>query len=285
MKLPAARPLTSLIRLHSLRAEKLLELYMFGSFRAFTEGWRFHVRGIRFGFGHLSFLILAVLPFLVTLALYILAFYMFLHHADDLLHMAWNPESAESSELVGWLHWAYMHVVKSIFYLIVLVIMFYTFIVFSNILASPVYDYISTKYERIYCQDALKGPAPPSGKRMLTVMKEEVKKALLMLMIPLPLLFVPVVGTLLSFVVAAIFIAWDYTDFSLSRNCPLLKDRMKAVWQHKMTLFGFGCPLLVPFLGLLLMPFAILGSTKLYFDTMKSDLKSADQKRDPSPTK
>ncbi|MBW2259073.1 MAG: hypothetical protein JRF18_01285, partial [Deltaproteobacteria bacterium] len=74
---------------------------MFQSFTAFSEGWRFHVKGIRFGFSHPSFLILAVLPFLITLTLYIFAYYMFIHHADDLLQMVWHPETGESSWLVG----------------------------------------------------------------------------------------------------------------------------------------------------------------------------------------
>ncbi|MBW1859612.1 MAG: hypothetical protein JRI70_05910 [Deltaproteobacteria bacterium] len=50
-----------------------------------------------------------------------------------------------------------------------------------------------------------------------------------------------------------------------------------------MTLLGFGCPLLVPFLGLIIVPFAILGSTKLYFETMKSDFRLADPKQNPMP--
>lgn len=242
---------------------------MFESFKAFSEGWRFHGRGIRFGFAHLPFLILSICPFFITLALYIMAFYIFIHHADGLLHMIWYAEPGESSRFVGWLYWIYIHVVKWILYLVLLVIMFYSFIVLSNILASPVYDHITTKYERLYYQDAGKQQTSPSAKGLLTVMKEEVKKALLMLLIPLPLLFVPVVGTLLSFVVAAVFIAWDYTDFCLSRDCPLLKDRMRAVWRHKWSLLGFGSPLLIPFLGLAIMPFAILGATTLYFDRMK----------------
>jgi len=242
---------------------------MFQSFRAFSEGSKFHVRGIRFGLSHPSFLILAVLPFLVTLILYIFAFYMFIHHADEVLQMVWHPQTGESSWIVGWLHWTYTHIVKWIIYLIVLVIMFYTFIVLSIVLASPVYDYVSAKYERVYYQNASKGEGTPSGKGVLTVLKEEMKKAILMLIIPIPLIFVPVVGTLLSFVVAAVFIAWDYTDFSLSRDSPLLRDRMRAVWRHKWSLLGFGSPLLIPFLGLVIMPFAILGATTLYFDRMK----------------
>jgi CysZ protein len=245
------------------------EFKMLKPFKAFSEGWRFHGRGIRFGLDHLSFLILSICPFLVTLALYILAFYVFIHHADDLLHMIWYVEPGESSRFVGWLYWTYVHLVKWILYLVVLVIMFYSFIVLSNIVASPLYDRIATKYERLYYQDTGKQQTSPSARGLLTVMKEEVKKALLMLIIPLPLLFVPVIGTILSFVVAAVFIAWDYIDFSLSRDCPLLKDRMRAVWQHKWSLLGFGSPLLIPFLGLLIMPFAILAATKLYFDKMK----------------
>jgi len=175
---------------------------------------------------------------------------------------------------VGWLYWTYVHVLKYLLYLIVLMVMFYTFIVFSNVLASPVYDYISTRYERIHYQDAHHKQAASPAKGVLTVVKEEVKKALLMLVIPLPLLLIPVVGTVLSFIVAGIFIAWDYVDFSLSRDCPLLKDRIREVWRHKLILLGFGWPLLIPFLGLIIMPFAILGSTKLYFDRMKESPKT-----------
>jgi len=242
---------------------------MFESLKAFSEGWKFHIRGIRFGVGHLSFLALSIVPFLVTLALYIFAFYMFILYADDMLRMVWHVETGKSSTLVGWLYWAYTHVVKFLLYPILLFIMFYTFIVFSNIMASPVYDHISAKYERMYYQNARPGQAASPGRGVLTVMKEEVKKAVLMLVIPLPLFFIPVVGAILSFIVAAVFIAWDYTDFSLSRDCPLLKDRIKAVWRCKFILLGFGCPLLIPFLGLMIMPFAIIGSTKLYFERIK----------------
>jgi len=242
---------------------------MFESLKAFSEGWKFHIRGIRFGVGHLSFLALSIVPFLVTLALYIFAFYMFILYADDMLRMVWHVETGKSSTLVGWLYWAYTHVVKFLLYPILLFIMFYTFIVFSNIMASPVYDHISAKYERIYYQNARPEQAASPGRGVLTVMKEEVKKAVLMLVIPLPLFFIPVVGAILSFIVAAVFIAWDYTDFSLSRDSPLLKDRIKAVWRYKFILLGFGCPLLIPFLGLTIMPFAIIGSTKLYYDRIK----------------
>jgi CysZ protein len=148
--------------------------------------------------------------------------------------------------------------------------MFYTFIMLSNILASPIYDYVVTRYERTYAsQHGQPHRATTPAKGVLRIIGEEIKKAVLMLVVPLPLIFIPLIGPLLGFVVAAVFIAWDYVDFSLSRDYPMLKDRLRAVWHHKFLLLGFGCPLLIPFAGLLVLPFAILGSTKLYFGRMK----------------
>ncbi|NVM21902.1 MAG: EI24 domain-containing protein [Desulfobacterales bacterium] len=239
--------------------------------RAFSEGCKFHIKGIRFAFGHLSFLVLSILPFLITLALYILAFYIFTLYADDLLRTVWHIETGQSSRYVGWLYSAYMYVVKFFLYLIVLVIMFYTFIVFSNIVASPIYDYICTRYQRLcrHGDGTVQGVSPVKG--ILKSMIQEAKKAVFILAAPLLLIFIPVVGALLGFVVAAVFIAWDYVDFPLSRDCPLLKDRIKVLWRYKFFLVGFGCPLLIPFLGLMIMPFAILGSMNLYFDKIKGN--------------
>ena len=242
---------------------------MFQGFRAFSDGWRFHIKGIRFAFQHLSFLALSALPFVIALCLYVFAFYLFTQYADDLLGILWHLESGESSRYVGWLYWAYIHLVKVLLYIVILVVMFYTFIVLANILASPVYDYLVSRYQRTYYPDAHAARAISPVKGILFVMKEEVKKAALMLVIPLLLLLIPVIGPLLGFVVAALFIAWDYVDFSLSRDYPLLKDRIKALWRHKAFFLGFGCPLLIPLLGLVILPFAILGATRLYFDRMR----------------
>ncbi len=235
----------------------------------FRQGFASHIKGIRFAFQHLSFMLLAAIPFLITLSLYILGFYIFTQYADDLLHMVWRIDAGESSKYIGWLYWAYTHIVKLFLYLIALAVMFYTFIVFSNILASPVYDHIVSKYEHMCYQPAHEGQTRSSAKGVTTVVKEEVKKAVLMLFIPLPLILIPVIGGVLGFLVAAAFIAWDYIDFSLSRDHPMIKDRIKVLWQHKFFLLGFGCPLLIPFIGLTILPFAILGSTRLYFHKMK----------------
>lgn len=243
---------------------------MFKGLRGFSEGWGFHIAGIRLGLNNISLMCLSVLPFLITLSLYIFAFVMFTQHTDTLLSMIWRIESSESSRYVGWLYWAYGHVVKFLLYLVLLVIMLYSFIMLSNVLASPIYNHIVTRYERIYySQHPRRQGGHTSAKGFLGVVGEEMKKALFMLILPLPFIFVPFIGPLLGFFVAALCVAWDFVDFSLSRDYPMLKDRLKAVWHQKLLLLGFGSPLLIPFFGLLLMPFAILGATALYYGRMK----------------
>jgi CysZ protein len=245
---------------------------MFRSLRAFAQGFKFHISGIRFGLHHFSFLSLSLLPFVFTLVLYIGAFYLFTLHTEDLLNMIWHPQTGESSRFVGWLYWAYVHVVKFFLSVIVLIVMLYTFILLSNVLASPIYDHISAEYGRRFEKHDRGNHEGQSRRGVWTIMKEEIKKALFMLVIPIPFLFVPVLGAVLGFVVAATFISWDFVDFSLGRDCPLLKDRIRALWRFKSLLFGFGVPLLIPFFGLLILPFAILGGTKLYFEKIRPEL-------------
>jgi len=242
---------------------------MFGAVKDFTQGLGFHGRGMRFGLRHPSLLGLALLPFFVTLILYVFAFYLFTLYAEELLHMIWQTDPESTGRYVGWLYWVYTHVVKYLLYGVVLVVMFYSFIILSNILASPFYDVIVTKYTQQYGHER-ESEATGSTKGILTIMKEETKKAVFMLFIPLILMFVPVIGALIGFIVAAIFVAWDYVDFSLSRDCPLLKDRLGQLWRHKASLIGFGFPLVIPFVGLIMVPFAILGSTLLYHEKILS---------------
>lgn len=242
---------------------------MFEAVRALSEGPKYHIKGIRFAFKYPSFLVLAALPFIVTLALYVLGFYFFSVHLEGLLQSLWHVPPEESSRWVGWLYWAYSHTVRYVLYLIILAVMFYSFVIFANILASPLYDHISEKYERTFYGSNHRNGLSRPGRKMLTVMKEEIKKAAFMLTIPLILVLIPVIGSVLCFVIATAFIAWDYVDFSLARDRPMFRDRIKTLWQHKLHLIGFGWPLLVPFFGIAILPFAILGSTKLYYERIK----------------
>ena len=243
---------------------------MIGFIRGFIEGVGFHAKGVRFGLEHRSLLVLAVLPLIAALIIYAATFDFFAVHLSSLPHALWRVDPGSSSRVVGWLYWVYMHILKYLIDLIVLGVMVYTFIVFVNILGIPFYDRIAAGMEKIY---GCARPEDPSGGLIsggILMVREEVKKTLLILFLPPLLLFIPVVGTAAAFVLAPVFTAWDYADYALSRDHVLLRERLRVVWRCKAHLLGFGAPLLVPFVGLLLLPFAILGATRLYLEKLRS---------------
>jgi len=242
---------------------------MFRPVEEISEAWGYHLKGIKFAFKHVSFLFLSLLPFLITVALYVTLFFVLVHNADYLLDMIWKVKPDESSKYVAWLYWVYMHVIKFTLYLLTFIIMLYTFTVAANLFASPLYDFISTRYERLFTQSSNKEPSLPFFERISRVLKEEIKKSLFVFILPFLVFFIiPVIGFVLSFILAAAFIAWDYIDFSLSRYKPELKERLKTLWRFRYYFFGFGFPLLIPVLNIVFLPFSILGATILYFDKM-----------------
>lgn len=237
--------------------------------RDFIEGVSFHAKGVRFGLEHRSLFALAVLPLAAALIIYATAFHFFAAHLGSLLHAIWRVDPVPSSRIVGWLYWTYMNILKYLIDLIVLGVMFYTFVVFVNILGIPFYDRIAAGMEKMYGRGEPASPSKGLISGGMLMVREEVKKTVLILFLPPLLLFVPVVGAAAAFVLAPVFTAWDYADYALARDHALLRERLRVVWRCKAHLLGFGMPLLAPFAGLLLLPFAILGATQLYLEKLR----------------
>jgi CysZ protein len=243
--------------------------------RDFSQGLGAHLAGIRFVFGHTSYLPLLLVPFCLTLLLYSAGFYVFTLYDDQLLKAIWDPATTEASGLMATLHWLFVHLLKMILYVLLFAVMYFGFMVVANILASPLYDYIAGRIGRHESHAALR-PGPESEIGIPRIVLEELKKACFVLLLPLLFFFVPVIGAPLSLVFAMLLLAWDFLDFSLSRDEPRFGPRLRYVRQHPFMLLGFGLPLLVPFLHILLYPFAIVGSSLLYQKRLLAEKAQAE---------
>lgn len=234
-------------------------------FADFFAGLGAHVRGIRFALDRKGYLGLAIIPFVLTSVLFAVGFFLFVSESDQILAVFWSPSPAQTSGvLLGSLYWLYVHVVKYLLYLLSFVLMYFLFMVAANILASPLYDVIAGRLAR----EARGGAATEAGSSLWRTVIEESKKALFVVAVPLGLVFVPVVGQILSPLVAAWLLAYDFVDFSLGRDTPRFADRLRLTVRRPLLLLGFGLPLLVPLLNVVLYPFAILGSSLLYHATL-----------------
>ncbi|WP_428567381.1 MAG: EI24 domain-containing protein [Solidesulfovibrio sp. DCME] len=230
---------------------------------AFPKALAAHVRGIRFALAHKGYLLLVAVPFGLTLVLYAAGFGLLAASGDRLTALAWSPEAAGAGGFLGALYWLYAHVAKYLLYLLSVVLMYFLFMVTANILASPVYDGIAGRM----LARARGGAVPDASPVWWRIMAEELKKAVFVAALPVLLVFVPVVGQLLAPLVAAALLAFDFLDFAFGRDEPRFAVRLRRAAAHPLTLLGFGLPLLVPVLNIVLFPFAICGATLLYLDT------------------
>jgi CysZ protein len=228
-------------------------------FTAFPRGLFAHARGIRFALAHKGYLTLVAVPFALTLLLYVVGFALFATHGDQLLGLLWTPNDAAGG-LAGALAWLYLHVVKYLLYLLAFVILYFLFMVTANILASPLYDVIAGRLLGEAGAAVAAGPSP------WRTMAEELKKAVFVAALPLLVVFIPVLGQFLAPVLAAWLLAFDFLDFAHAREEPRFAARLRAMAGRPLLLLGFGLPLLVPLLNIVLFPFAILGATLLYLE-------------------
>ena len=243
--------------------------------KEFIQGLGGHARGIRFTFANKRYLPLLLVPFLLTLLLYSAGFYVFTLYVDQILGYFWTPAASEATGFMATLHWLYVNLLSAVLYVVVFAIMYFAFMIVANILASPLYDIIAGRVGRLEDYKALRtGKDEEMG--LVRVVVEELKKAGFVLLFPLVLLFIPVVGAPLSLLFAMLLLGWDFMDFSLARDEPAFGARLRYVRRHPFLLLGFGALLLVPFVNIVLYPFAIMGASIIYQEQRKtSALKGA----------
>ncbi len=236
------------------------------SVKDFFCGLNAHLSGIRFAFQHKSYLGLIFVPFLLTLILYGVAISFFSGYGEMLAQTIWSFDPGSTGQTMGIIHSVFEYVVISVAYVVVFAVMYFLFMVIANILASPLYDIIAGRMRRLVRPDIASADEELG---IFASIIEEIKKAIFLLVIPILLFFIPVVGQVLSIIAAMLFLAWDFVDFSMAKDIPGFKNRLRAVWSRKFALLGFGIPLLIPVLNFFIFPFAILGSALLYLETIR----------------
>ncbi len=159
--------------------------------------------------------------------------------------------------------------------LLTAVLVFFSFTVVGNLIASPFNDLLSEKTEL-----AIRGHAdgiPFSLKEIGRILIDESKK-LLVFVVGMALLlllnFIPGFGTLvysvLSFIFTVYFLAIQYTSYVFGRKGQGFREQRRFISSRNFMAFGFGtgvlCLLAVPFLQFFCIPLAVVGATRLWCD-------------------
>jgi CysZ protein len=184
---------------------------------------------------------------------------------------SWLPE---------WLASALMWILWPLFFLLLTLIVFFSFSVIANILAAPFNGPLAEAVEI-----RLSGQAPPAIswgqiiKDTPRMLFNEFRKLAYMLMWVIPLLllsFIPVVN-LASPLFWAVFSGWmlalDYHDFPMGNHQLMFTQQRSALRKRRALVLGFGLATLaatmVPVLNFLVIPAAVAGATALYVENLK----------------
>ncbi len=183
--------------------------------------------------------------------------------------------------LPGWLDWL-SWLAWLFFGLLMLVLVFYTFTLVANLVASPFNSLLSEKLEQ-----KITGNIPPSGGRLIETLRgisgaitSELKKFAYLITRAIPLVifsFIPVVNIAappLWFAFGAWMLALEYMDYPMGNHGFTFNELRMIVKKKRNLMLGFGSVItvmtMIPVLNFLAMPVAVAGATKLWVDVFSS---------------
>jgi CysZ protein len=159
------------------------------------------------------------------------------------------------------------------------VLVFFTFTVIGNLIASPFNDLLSERTEQ-----ALSGETNDevfSIGRFLsdawrTVLMEAKKMSIFVavMLLILPLNLVPGVGngvyTVLAVCLTLFFLSFEYLGFVMVRKHKFFSEQKSYIFARKFLMLGFSCGVMallaIPFFQMLCIPLAVIGVTRLWVE-------------------
>lgn len=213
---------------------------------------------------------LVALPVAVSTAIFALLAWAALRYAPALLDR-WLPAPA------GWGHLLYWPGVVAAWMLIALLLLL-AFYVGSILLAGPLYGRLALRVLGILRGTPVEGPTGFVANVLRPAANTALRLGLVLLLMPLN--FVPVAGIIVGPIVASFFLATEFLDFPFDTLKPPVgfSDRQRYLWRHRRDALGFGAMTLValaiPVVDLVMIPCAVAGAV-LFFHERPDGLPSA----------
>jgi len=227
----------------------------------FLNGTLYNLKGLWLGLKTPRLLFLGMFRLVMVVGLTLLTAGLVIVYHQDLLSLAWSePESM-------WVRWLWHFVSWLLILFLVGLSAIFSYLIAQVMFSVVIMDYMSRITERIISGGEEKPPEQSFLKRFFFLVRQEVPRAFL----PLMLIFLIMIlgwltplGPVLAIVssgISAIFLAWDNTDLVPARRLEPFGRRFKALITHLPFHLGFGLWFLIPGLNILFLSFAPVGAT------------------------
>lgn len=237
----------------------------------FFSGIKYNYRGLKLGMKTPGLLFLGLVRFLIIVAITVVCAGIVLAYYHDILNLIWKqPESV-------WIVWVW-HLVSWLVALLLLGLSAVASFLIAQLLFSVI---IMDTMSRI-TEHKVTGREKPA-KRMswlrhfFHLLRQEIPRAVLPVLLALCLMVLgwltplsPIL-TIISSLLAAIFLAWDNTDLIPARRLEPFGGRFKFLLKHLNFHLGFGLWFLVPVLNIIFFSFAPIGATLFYLEKIDGE--------------
>ena len=233
------------------------------------DGITYNFRGLGLGFKTPSLLMLGLTRLALILILTLVAIGLILAKYQQITELIWTrPETL-------WLIWLWHLVSWLLALLLAAVSALLAFLIAQLLFSVVLMDYMSRITERKMAGKEAAPPSMPWHTYFFHLIKQEVPRTTLPVCLSLALMMfgwltpLSPVLTVVSPLVAAIFLAWDNTDLMPARRLEPFRNRFRFLRQHFGFHLGFGACFLIPGLNIILLSFAPVGATLFHLDLQK----------------
>jgi CysZ protein len=241
------------------------------------HGIGYNFKGLKLGIKTPSLLALGLTRLVVILLLTLAAIGLVLTKYQEITNLIWTrPESP-------WLVWLWYTAAWLLALLLSGISAVLAFLVAQVFFSVVIMDYMSRITERKSSGKEAAPPHLPWFSYFIYLLKQEIPRATLPVCISLIVMVLgwltplaPVL-TILSPVLAGIFLAWDNTDLVPARRLVPFRERFGFLRGHLGFHLGFGLCFLVPGLNILLLSFAPVGATLYYVEHIDAELLAKNQ--------
>lgn len=236
----------------------------------FSRGFFAPFRSVRILRGHPRLVQYILIPFLINTIVFSATVYLGLDLFGSTVVEYIPQGEAWYWSVLYWLLWV-------VAVLLTAVLVFFSFTVIGNLLASPFNDLLSERTEEVlsgktndeefsvgrFFQDALQTILMEAKKMWVFV-------AVMILILPLNLL--PGIGnsiyTVLAVSLTLFFLCFEYLGFVLVRKRQFFREQKNYIFARKFLMLGFSTGVMallaIPFFQLFCIPLAVIGATRLW---------------------
>lgn len=235
------------------------------------RGIQSNFRGLLFGLRTPSLLMLGLLRFLIVLLIGVGAAAMFFAYHQDMMQLIWTrPESF-------WILWLWYLASWLLSLVLLALTSVLAYFLCQILFCVVIMDQMSRITERMITGQEKKPTNMSFPAQLVFLVKQETPRAIIPVLVTLLVMgigWLTPLGPLLTFigpVVAGMFLAWDNTDLLPARRLYPFAERFRMFRRQLLFHLGFGLPLLIPLVNILLLSFAPVGATLYQVEEEKKD--------------